>query len=72
MPDPVAQVARLQGCDATHRADNSDTHRTHGFIQHFCGVDGMRIASLQTGGHGNGAIAPFSAMANSIAPGAAS
>ena len=35
MPDPVAQVARLQGCDATHRADNSDTHLTHGCIAQF-------------------------------------
>ncbi|WP_303762382.1 hypothetical protein [Sphingobium yanoikuyae] len=70
MSEPVAEMARLLGCDATHRADNSDTHLTHGCIQHFCGFDAMRIASRQTRGQGNGAIAPFSAMANSISAGA--
>lgn len=35
MPDPVALMARSQGCDATHRAGNLDTHLTHGCIQLF-------------------------------------
>lgn len=35
MLDPVALMARLQGCDAAHRASNSDTHLTHGCIQLF-------------------------------------
>lgn len=29
------QKAKLWGCDATHRASNSDTHLTHGCIQLF-------------------------------------
>lgn len=64
--EPTHFPARLQGRDASHRTRSLDTHLTHGCIQHFCGFDAMRIASGQTGGHGNGAIPPFRAMANSI------
>jgi hypothetical protein len=71
MVEPGRQKAALQGCDATHRANNSDTHLTHGCIQLFCGFDGMLIASRQVGLHGNGIIPPFTAMANSISLGAA-
>ncbi|MEV5034555.1 hypothetical protein MRBLMC3_003832 [Sphingobium sp. LMC3-1-1.1] len=35
MLDPAVFMARLQGCDAAHRASNSDTHLTHGCIQLF-------------------------------------
>jgi len=70
MVEPERQKARLQGCDATHRADNSDTHLTHGCIQLFCGFDEMLIASPQMQRRENGAIPPFHAMANSISPGA--
>ncbi len=59
------------GCDATHRASNSDTHLTHGCIQHLCGFDGMLIASRQMQARGNATIQPFPAMANSISPEAA-
>lgn len=29
MAKPIAQIAALKGCDASHRARNKDTHRTH-------------------------------------------
>lgn len=35
MPDAFTNMAMLWGCDATHRASNSDTHLTHGCIEHF-------------------------------------
>ena len=60
--------AMFWGCDATHRANNLDTHLTHGCIQLFCGFDEMLIASHQMQARRNGAIQPFSAMANSISP----
>lgn len=68
MPDMVAAMAELQGCDATHRANNSDTHLTHGCIRHFCGFGRMLIASRQTREQRNGIIPPFPAMADSISP----
>ena len=71
MPDPVAPLAKLQGCDATHRANKSGTHLTHGCIQHLRGFDGMLIASRQTRRRENSANPPFRAMANSISPEAA-
>jgi len=71
MLDPERRKAMLWGCDATHRASNSDTHLTHGCIQLFCGFDGMLIASRQTQERRNGIIPPFPAMADSISPGAA-
>jgi hypothetical protein len=41
MSDPVNAMAMPRGCDAAHRASNSDTHLTHGCIQrlrHFSRV----------------------------------
>ncbi|MET4133585.1 hypothetical protein ABIE62_002736 [Porphyrobacter sp. MBR-155] len=35
MLEPNHQKAKLWGCDATHRANNSDTHLTHGCMAHF-------------------------------------
>lgn len=29
MAEPIFQIAALEGCDASHRARNKDTHRTH-------------------------------------------
>lgn len=29
MAEPIAQIATLEGCDASHRARNKDAHRTH-------------------------------------------
>lgn len=70
MPDPDHQKAMLWGCDATHRASNSDTHLTHGCMAQFCGFDGMLIASRQSPDRKIGAIPAFPAMANSISSGA--
>lgn len=66
MADLTSLKARLTGCDATHRASKSDTHRTHGCIQPFCGFDGMLIASREAQRYENGTIQPLPAMANSI------
>lgn len=71
MLEPNRQKAMLGGCDATHRASNSDTHLTHGCMAQFCGFGGMLIASRQRSDRENGVILPFSAMANSISSGAA-
>lgn len=35
MLDRKRQTARSQGCDATHRASNLDTHLTHGCMPVF-------------------------------------
>ena len=35
MADLTISKARLRGCDATHRASNSDTHLTHGCMAQF-------------------------------------
>lgn len=66
MTESIVPKSMLWGCDATHRASNLDTHLTHGCIQHFCGFDGMLIASRQMPEDGNGVVSPFLAMANSI------
>ena len=71
MSETALFQARLRGRDATHRTRNLDTHLTHGCIQHFCGFDGMLIASRQTRERGSSAILPFLAMANSISRSAA-
>ncbi len=35
MIEGIALMAVLRGCDATHRANNSETHLTHGCIPLF-------------------------------------
>ncbi len=35
MAEPVAHQAKLRGCDAAHRASNSDTHLTHACMPVF-------------------------------------
>lgn len=51
------------GCDATHRASNRDTHLTHGCIQLFCQFSRVRPECAELVDHRNLAIAPFSASA---------
>lgn len=70
MIEPQLPIAMMQGCDATHRASNSDTHLTHGCIQRFCGFDGVLIASRKMRGCRNGIIPPLPVMAISIFAGA--
>lgn len=59
MPDLVALMTRSQGCDATHRASNSDTHLTHGCIQLFRQFSRVRRECAGLSDWRNLAIAPF-------------
>ena len=59
MPEPVAHEARLRGCDATHRANNSDTHLTHGCIQLFRHFSRVRREYADAADERTGAFARF-------------
>lgn len=59
MSEPDALMARSQGCDATHRANNSDTHLTHGCIQLFRQFSRVRKECAEKGDCLNPAIQPF-------------
>ena len=52
--EPNLQTAGWQGCDATHRASNSDTHLTHGCMPVFRRFWRLRreCAALANGRHG--------------------
>lgn len=57
MLDPITFLARLQGCDAEHRASNSDTHLTHGCIQLFRHFSRVRKGCAGSGEFGTGLFA---------------
>ncbi len=59
MPDPIAYEVALQGCDATHRANNSDTHLTHGCIQLFRHFSRVRKGCAGLADYGTHAFPPF-------------
>ena len=59
MLDPERGKARLRGCDATHRANNSDTHLTHGCMAYFCHFSRVRRECAGIAAISNRAIAPF-------------
>jgi hypothetical protein len=60
MVEPERQTAMLRGCDATHRASNSDTHLTHGCIQLFRQFSRLRQGCAGKVGFGSAANATFS------------
>jgi len=59
MTEPVAHQARLRGCDATHRASNSDTHLTHGCMPVFRKFSRVRQGCAEMAGWLARAIAPI-------------
>src|SRR5690606_11019416 len=63
MLDPERRKARLRGCDATHRASNSDTHLTHGCIQLFRRFSRVRQECAATADWNNGGFARLFASA---------
>lgn len=67
---PCAFLEARVGRDAAHRTRNLPTHPTHGCITLFCGFDEMLIASRPDERPRANAIAPFFAIAISIAIGA--
>ena len=69
-PKPGDFLEARMGRDAAHRTRNLPTHPTHGCITLFCGFDEMLIASRPDERPRANAIAPFFAIAISIAIGA--
>ena len=69
-PKPGDILEARMGRDAAHRTRNLPTHPTHGCITLFCGFDEMLIASRPDERPRANAIAPFFAIAISIAIGA--
>lgn len=59
MLDPNRQKAMLWGCDATHRASNSDTHLTHGCMAFFRQFMRVRRECANIAAAKRHAIAPF-------------
>ena len=53
------QNAKLWGCDATHRASNSDTHLTHGSMALFRQFSRVRQECASIAAVIKHAIAPF-------------
>ena len=53
------RMATSQGCDATHRASNSDTHLTHGCIQLFRHFSRVRRECAELADRENLAFARF-------------
>ena len=53
------RMATWQGYDATHRANNSDTHLTHGCIQLFRQFSRVRQGCAERGNCQSLAIQPF-------------
>lgn len=67
MTSNLGKAGTMKGHNAMHRARKRDTHPTHACSAHFCGFDGMRIASRLRQVRGTHAITPFFAMADRIA-----
>lgn len=63
MLDRKRQTARSQGCDATHRASNSDTHLTHGCMPVFRRFSRLRGECAAPAYGSYGAIPGFSESA---------
>lgn len=59
MRESERRMATSQGCDATHRANNSDTHLTHGCIQLFRHFSRVRQGYAERGDCQSLAIQPF-------------
>jgi len=59
MADLTIAKARLRGCDATHRASNSDTHLTHGCMAQFRQFSRVRRGCAATANLQNRALAAF-------------
>jgi hypothetical protein len=60
MIEPQLPVAMLQGCDASHRASNLDTHLTHGCIQLFRQFSRVRKGRAELAEHGIRTFQPLS------------
>ena len=59
MLEPNRQKAMLWGCDATHRASNTDTHLTHGCMAHFRRLSRVRRECAGIAAAIKHAIEPF-------------
>ena len=59
MFEPIALLGRLRGCDATHRASNSETHLTHGCIPLFRQFSRVRRECADSADWQTGAFARF-------------
>lgn len=69
MPIDRRKTGEGEGHDTAYRTRNFHTHPTHVCIEDFCGFEAMRIASYSGHLPETPAIPPFSAIADSIAPG---
>lgn len=59
MLEPERLKARQTGCDATHRANNSETHLTHGCIPLFRHFSRVRRECVDSADGRTGAFARF-------------
>ena len=72
MPETIAFIARVPGCDATHRASKLDTHLTHGCIQCLRHFSRVRRECLKSTAQKSAVSARFSESAQRTREGAAS